>query len=234
MDRPRRLVLVRHAESARNEAKKGSTYFADDAARRTVQGVPDHENPLTPIGHEQAKQTGIAIRERFGTFDYIYHSGYQRTIQTIDGILDAYTPEEREQMHIRSNMFIRERDPGYTYDMTEAEAEAAFPWLKEYWQTFGGFFARPPGGESLAEVTERVYLFLNTLFRDRAGQDILIGMHGGTLRAFRYILERWDYDQALKWPAGESPSNCGVTVYEYDEKLERLVLVDYNQVYWTE
>jgi broad specificity phosphatase PhoE len=232
MDRPRRLVLVRHAESARNEAKKGSTYFADDAARRVVQGVPDHTNPLTARGHSQARQTGEAIRERYGTFDYVYHSGYARTVQTIDEILAAYTPEERSAMKVRTNLFIRERDPGHAYDMTEAEAAAAFPWLKDYWQTFGGFFARPPGGESLADVTQRVYVFLNTLFRDRAGQDVLVGMHGGTLRCFRYILERWDYEQALKWPPGESPLNCGITVYEYDDKLGRLVLKSYNDVYW--
>lgn len=236
MDRPRRLVLVRHAESARNEAKKGSTYFADDAARRMVQGVPDHKNPLTANGISQARQTGQVIRERYGTFDYVYHSGYERTIQTVEEILSAYTAEERRRMQVRSNLFIRERDPGHTYDMTEAEAEAeaAFPWLREYWQTFGGFFARPPGGESLADVVERVYIFLNTLFRDRAGQDVLVGMHGGTLRCFRYVLERWDYEQALKWPPGQSPANCGVTVYEYNETLRRLELKTYNDVYWNE
>ncbi len=232
MDRPRRLVLVRHAESARNEAKKGSTYFADDAARRTVQGVPDHANPLTPLGHRQALETGRVIRERYGCFDYVYHSGYQRTVQTADDILAAYSEDERRQMRVRSNLFIRERDPGHAYDMTEAEAEAAFPWLHGYWQTFGGFFARPPGGESLADVVERVYLFLNMLFRDRAGQDVLVVMHGGTLRCFRYILERWDYEQALRWPPGQSPANCGVTEYECDEVLGRLVLRYYNEVFW--
>jgi 2,3-bisphosphoglycerate-dependent phosphoglycerate mutase len=234
MDRPRRLVLVRHAESMRNEAKKGSVYFADDEARRTVRGVPDHLNPLTQRGHKQALQTGQALRERFGCFDYVYHSGYARTIQTIDGILAAYTEAERRRMKVRSNIFIRERDPGYAFDMTVAEAEAAFPWLDEYWQTFGGFFARPPGGKSLADVVDQVYTFLNMLFRDRAGQNILVGTHGGTLRCFRYILERWDYERALKWPPGQSPANCGVTVYEYSEVLGRLELESYNEVCWIE
>jgi hypothetical protein len=31
--------------------------------------------------------------------------------------------------------------------MTTAEAEAAFPWLQPYWETYAPFFARPPGGE---------------------------------------------------------------------------------------
>ena len=60
--------------------------------------------------------------------------------------------------------FIRERDSGYAYDMTEEEAKKQFPWMEEYWKTFGGFFAVPPGGESYAQVAQRIYLFLDTIF----------------------------------------------------------------------
>ena len=104
------------------------------------------------------------------------------------------------------NLFVRERDPGFTYDMTEAEAEAAFPWLSEYWQTFGSFFARPPGGESLADVVGRVHTFLNTLFRDRAGQKVMVVTHGGTIRCFRFALERWGYEQASRWSTTRRPT----------------------------
>ena len=231
MNRPKLLVLVRHAESARNKAKKGETYFADDAARRTVKGVPDYKIPITPDGAMHAQVTGQAIRERFGTFDYIYHSGYTRTIDTTNEILKAYTKEERRAMKVRQNTFIRERDPGFTYDMTETEAETAFPWLAEYWQTFGGFFSHPPGGESLAMVVQRVYLFLGMLFRDRPDQKIMVVTHGGTLRCFRYLLEKWGYDEALSWPQGEGPGNCSVTTYVYNDEVQRLELVEYNRIY---
>src|SRR5688572_30045714 len=171
---PAWLVIVRHAESARNQAKKGDVYFADDAARRVVQGTPDHFVELTPDGRKQALQTGVAIRERFGVFDCVYTSGYARTEQTAEGLLAAYTDDERSRMECAMNLFIRERDPGYSYDMTQAEAEAAFPWLNEYWQTFGGFMARPPGGESLADVVGRVQLFLDLLYRERPGEKVLL------------------------------------------------------------
>src|SRR5829696_313064 len=111
VQRPALLVIVRHAESARNQAKKGSVYFADDAARRVGRGTPDHLVELTADGHKQAAQTGLAIRQRFGVFDYVYTSGYARTEQTADGILAAYPPDERERMKVRMNLFIRERDP---------------------------------------------------------------------------------------------------------------------------
>jgi broad specificity phosphatase PhoE len=233
MQRPALLLLVRHAESARNQAKKGSVYFADDAARRVLRGTPDHLIPLTEDGRKQALETGVAVRERFGVFDYVYTSGYARTEQTAEGILAAYSEEERELMRLRMNLFVRERDPGFAYDMTTDEAESHFPWLNEYWRTFGGFMARPPGGESLADVASRVHTFLDTLYRDRAGQKIMVVTHGGTIRCFRYLLERWDYQQAQSWPPGQHPANCGVTVYRPDPDGDRLHLDEYNSVYWT-
>jgi broad specificity phosphatase PhoE len=232
INRPSLLVLVRHAESLRNQVKRGKVYFVDDGARRDIKGIPDHKIPLTDIGLEQARQTGLAVRARFGCPDYVYHSGYLRTVQTTEGILAAYPEEERSAIKVRSNIFIRERDPGYTYGMTREEAERQFPFMQEYWQEFGGFMARPIGGESLAQVCERVYLFLNMLFRDRAGQRIFIVTHGGTIRCFRFLLERWDYDQAEHWPPGQSPKNCGLTVYEHDQPAGHLLLREYNTVYW--
>ena len=234
IDRPRRLVLIRHGESRRNAAKKGETYFADEAARALIRGVPDHKIPLTDLGHEQARKTGPPLFARFGVPDYFYHSGYQRTRETLEGVLSGYPEHLRPDIRVRENMFIRERDSGYSYDMTTEEAERDFPWLREHWKTNGGFLARPPGGESLADVTARVYTFLSTIFRDRAGQTVFVATHGGTLRCFRYLLERWTYAQAEHWPPGQSPKNCGVTVYEYDDSLGRLVLREYNTVYWRE
>jgi broad specificity phosphatase PhoE len=228
MNRPSTLVLVRHAESERNRAKMGKTYFADEEARREVKGIPDHNICLTLEGQAHAIKTGAYLKEHFGTFDYAYHSGYLRTVQTLEGLLASYTKKEVASLKVRQNPFIRERDPGYTYEMTEREAETNFPWLKEHWDTFGGFFAQPIGGESLAQVAQRVYLFLNMLFRDRAGKKILVVTHGGTIRCFRFILEHWSYERALHWPPGQTPANCGITWYEYDGRQQRLILKEYN------
>lgn len=232
MNRPQQLVIVRHAESMRNWAKRGSTYFPDEDSRSLVEGVPDQDIPITELGWNQARQTGVALRERFGTFNYIYHSGYLRTIETLNGILEAYTPEERARMRIRSNLFIRERDPGYTYEMTTKEADVAFPYLKSYWKEFGGFLAVPPGGESIAQMCQRVYLFIKKLYTDRVGERVLVVTHGGTIRAFRYILEHWTYDQVLTEWHGNAPQNCSLTTYGYDQGTERLELKAYNEVFW--
>jgi probable phosphoglycerate mutase len=229
--RPSLIVFVRHGQSARNVAKKHNRFFLDDESRKAVQGVPDWQVPLTDEGWRQARVTGRALRERFGTFDYVYHSGYRRTEDTAAGILEAYSPGETERMFVRMNSSIRERDNGYTYDMTTAEAEAAFPWLQPYWDTFGPWFSRPPGGESLADVAERAYTFLNTIFRDRPGCRILVVTHGGTLRAFRFLLERWTFDQVNAELRAYSTPNCCVTTYHFDDRRNRLVLGELNAVY---
>jgi 2,3-bisphosphoglycerate-dependent phosphoglycerate mutase len=229
--RPSLLVLIRHAESARNKAKAGHAHYQDDEARQAVRGIPDYKIPLTEEGHRQAKLTGEALIQRFGRPDYLYHSGYKRTQDTAQAILEACTPEDRARIQVRENPFIRERHAGYTYDMTAAEAERYFPFFQEHWETHGQFIAEPPGGESLISVLERVYLFNGTLFRDRVGQKVFVVTHGGTLRCFRYWLEHWSYEDALRWPEGQSPENCGYTVYEPNEE-GRLKLAEYNTVCW--
>ena len=230
--KPNVLILIRHAESDRNKVKKGLSYFADEYTRNQVRGVPDHKIALTELGRSQAEATGKGIKQHFGVPDYIYHSGYTRTIQTTEGILKAYTDEEQSKIKIRQNIFLRERDSGFAYDMTEEEARKHFPWLKEYWETFGGFFARPPGGESLADVVNRAHTFMSIINQRSSGKKIFAVTHGGTIRCLRYVIEKWTHDRALAWPPGESPKNCSLTVYELDSPNNRLNLKEYNTVFW--
>lgn len=221
--RPSLLVLVRHGQSERNVARKGNTFFPDDESRQGLRGEPDQHTALTELGCRQARDAGQQVRQQFGTLDYVYHSGYRRAAQTAELMLSAFPSKEREAIQIRHNLFLRERETGYTFDMTTEEAAAAFPWLQEHWKTFGGFFARPPGGESLADVAQRVYLFLGMLFRDRAGARVMVVSHSGTMRMFRYLLERWTYDEVVNRWSSEPISNCGVIAYRFDPGVGRLV-----------
>jgi broad specificity phosphatase PhoE len=230
--RPALLVFLRHAQSERNLAKKGNRYFLDDEARKAVQGVADHRTPLTDRGRQQAQETGVCLRRDFGVFDYAYHSGYRRTRETLENVLGAYPEDERRRVQIRHHLFLRERDTGYTFDMTTAEAESAFPWLQDYWNTYGPIFGRPPGGESLADVAKRAYLFLGMLFRERSGQRVLVVTHGGTLWMFRMLLERWTWEEAEERFRTGSVPQCSATDYVFDPKSRRLILHDLTRVYW--
>lgn len=231
--RPARIVIVRHGESLYNAARSDNLYLPDQTALDRVRGIPDHEIPLTPRGRAQAHLTGLALKQQFGTFDVVYDSTYRRTVQTRTLLLGAYTPTAVEGMKIRHDHRLRERDKGYTFHMKTEAADHHFPYLAEYYQTFGQFFARPPGGESQAQVCERCYAFIGRLFEQRAGQRVLIVCHGGIVRALRYNLERWtpaDYEKNVEM--GSMP-NCVVFAYGLDSS-GRLKLTHENCVYWHE
>lgn len=231
--RPSRLVLIRHGESLRNQLKGKSTYFEDEETRDLLAGVADQDVQLTQRGSDQAILTGQGLLRNLGVPDYIYHSGYRRTYDTALGILSAFSKEDIENtIKLRMNHLLRERDSGYTHGMTTAEAERHFPWLKSYWKTFGGFMARPPGGESLADVANRVQIFLDMIYRRRARQTVFVVTHGGTIRCFRFLLEHQDYNQVTDiTPENVSP-NCGVTVYEFDPGSGTMLLKQSGLTYW--
>jgi len=226
--RPKQLVLIRHGQSEFNVAKREATYFADEYARRILEGRADSQIGLTALGIEQSKRTGQGLREQFGTFDYIFHSGYQRAKQTLDNILLAYTPSELDKMPTRMDVFLRERDPGFTYAMTESEVDLNFPWLNRYWKTFGDFLSHPPGGESLGSVSERVHLFLNMIFSSHSDEKILVVTHAHVIRCFRFLLEHWNYEQAFTVLDKDKPRNCGVSSYHSDSTGQRMILSNYN------
>jgi len=226
---PRLLVLVRHAESARNVVKGGEAFLPDGTPPSAQARLADHLVPLTAAGHEHARRTGEAIRDRFGAFDAVCSSGYARADQTAAGIAAAYLAAGLDFPAPVISPLLRERDAGYCYGMTRAEAVAAFPWLDEHWRQAGGFFGKPPGGESMADVVGRAQAFLGVLGGEQAGRTVLAVTHGGTIRALRFLLERWDYATAEQAIRDGAPANCGLAVYRYGDGAMRLE--EFNRVY---
>ena len=70
------------------------------------------------------------------------------------------------------------------------------------------------------------------LFRDRVDQRVLVVTHGGTLRAFRFLLERWTFEDTVVHLRDDRTPNCSVTTYELDPEVRHLRLRDLNEVYW--
>ena len=83
-------------------------------------------------------------------------------------------------------------------------------------------------------TSPRVHSFLSMLFRDRAGKRVLVVSHGGTLRVFRYLLERWTHDEFVERFESDPVPNCAVTTYVFDAAARRLVLRELNRVHWLE
>lgn len=231
---PAELKLIRHGQSIRNVALFGMVHYATEEQRAVLKGTPDQLVALTDEGLRQAKETGLVLAQREVREPHvIIHSGYRRTQQTAEHILAAYAEKVREGIRFEMCDLVRERMPGFDYEMTEAEYRAAFPYHSDYWKTWGGFLGRPPGGESIADVAIRVRLFLETVLPKYSGQTVYVVTHGGTMRAFRFLLEDWSYEDARSWRVKSDgpPSNCGISTYNWtaDGKIYRQT---HDEVLW--
>ncbi|MDE1970591.1 MAG: histidine phosphatase family protein [Patescibacteria group bacterium] len=232
IQRPALLVIVRHGESLRNVIKDGDPYLPRKPGAEVLREISDPDTPLTARGHAQARHTGVALRERFGTFDVAYDSGYRRAHETLDGILAAYTSEERAKIKRRESHLIRERDSGYAATMYVEDVKKILPDYRNYWHVMGKFYPWPLGGESQAAVCDRVYQFIGMLFKQRARKRVLVVSHGHTIRAFRFNLEKWTARKYHENAVSQKIPNCGVFVYRYNYKTRRLELMESGTTYW--
>ena len=206
-----RIFLVRHGESLGNIDGRAYRQFGD------------HNVPLTQWGHRQAVAAGGAIAacleagsgKEARKID-IWYSPYLRTRQSKDALLDALPSELVGE--VREDFLLREQDFGlFTEIYDRAEQRAKFPEEFEKWARLrsnsGKFYARPPDGESRADVAQRVRLFLSTVMHDvENGRDTLaIVGHGVTNRAFEMNFLKHTVDW---FERSDNPGNADVTVIE--------------------
>lgn len=231
-ERPNHIVFERHGHSTLNAVQAESpVFFKTHDVRAPFANMPDHEVPLSTRGVEEARAVGKLLKVRSFKFDALYDSGYKRTVETLNYNLEVFSHIERKQMARKSDILIREREVGYTYFMTEPEIDANYPWYKEYWQTLGPVFARPIGGESIADIIPRVEQFLDHMFTECEGQNVLVVTHGRVISAVRYILEKWDYKQLEAFIKGHGPRNCSLTIYGKSRSTGMFELAEYDTLY---
>ncbi len=232
-NRPKEIVFIRHGESERQAIKGPHFYLQDPAAVAKLSGKYDHEIALTKKGHRQASQSGPKIFKAIGRPDYIYHSGYVRARETMEGLLNHLRPEQRKKIEIRESIKLRERDPGYTWHMTEGQVNGFFPWHAEYRCRVGPLFYRPPGGESIIDVYNgRLYDLLQSIIRDRPGKVVWLVCHGHVIRAARILMERLSISRAQRMVEMDVP-NVSVTRYVYEgPSSTKPTRTHLNKVYW--
>lgn len=104
-------MLARHGESERNVAKRGRPFFeASDA--EIFRGRSDRSTVLTEAGRAMARALGERLREEHRIFDAIVDSGFRRTQETVEHLLEAWPVSERDAIERHSNVLLRERDVG--------------------------------------------------------------------------------------------------------------------------
>lgn len=196
---PKRLILIRHGESEGNVDR--------DIYKHTA----DHGIHLTERGWHQALAAGMELHKIVGKESVkFFVSPYVRTRETFHAIAKAWGGHEK--LSFVEDPRIREQDFGNFQDppqMLERHAER---------KKFGVFYYRfPDGGESCADVYDRVSSFMESLYRHwREHPDIcnyVIVCHGLTIATF---LMRWFKYSVDEFHSYEHFTNCEFIVLERD------------------
>lgn len=190
---PLNLYLVRHGESEGNLANKMFKEKGDDSLF-TQNFLELHESQynLTEKGVCQAVMAGKWFSQNgVVSFHRMLVSNNNRAMQTA-----AYLDLKNAAWMIDFN--LRERENGLFSVLSTA---------KKY---FNGtdqakfhdsqpFLFRPPQGESIADVTMRIKIVLDTMARECQDQDVIIVCHGHIIRTFRIMLERMSLAQSNEY-----------------------------------
>ncbi len=206
-----RIFLVRHGESLGNINERAYGQFGD------------HNVPLTQWGYRQALVAGRAVSSYLYDLSHkeipkldIWYSPYLRTRQSKDALLETLQPEWISG--VREDYLLREQDFGlFTEIYDHAERRHKFPDEFEKWarlrNSSGKFYARPPDGESRADVAQRLRLFLQTVIDDASDgvNDVVIVGHGVTNRAFEMNFLHHPVDW---FERSDNPGNSDVTLIE--------------------
>lgn len=192
------IYLVRHAQSQSNE---------DYKVLHTMTNV---SVSLTPLGHLQAKETGVFLADHFKdkTSVKVWNSPYDRTRLTSQAIKDQF-----DKMNIvyskEESIYIAERQFGLVDDAKEYKNNHpdAFNHYQLHSKEKKEFFARPPLGESPFDMCQRLDFFIRVVLATSQEENHVIVSHGAAIRGFIMMHQKWEYEQYTKMP---NPYNASV------------------------
>lgn len=201
--KPLKVLLVRHGQSQTNVDKSLHSKIAD----------PDVE--LTDEGKKQAIEAGQFLIGWLSEHKVkrlrLYRSDYTRAVQTSDLIIKQF--ESPLDITVRSDDRIRELEFGYSDSVESTQIADEFPHYKAYadlWSERSKYYRRRLGGESPADVGDRLRHFVGAMYRDqdKYGYDTFIVVnHGLTSRVLAKILLKEDRDWYMR---EKNPQNCAV------------------------
>ena len=197
---PRNIVLLRHGHSLGNQ---------DESLFGTM---ADWKIPLSEKGKVQARAAGRRIQEIIGPTRPVvfYVSPYKRTKQTLEEVQSQLSPATLEHtLFTREEPRLREQDFGNFQDKELIQQ------FKKERPKFGRFFYRfPNGGESGADVFDRVSAFCGTFLQDleqcgeAASESTAVFVtHGITARLF---IMKWMHWTVEDFEELHNPNNCAI------------------------
>ena len=203
--KPEKIFIVRHGQSHGNVSREIYKY------------IPDYALQLTDLGMEQAARVGHDISQIIrGESIQFYVSPFWRTRQTYLGIVKENTASKisyYEDPRLREQEWSQKLGSRGGYrDNEEIERD-----------NYGHFYYRFNGGESCADVFDRVSDFMGTMFRDfkkpTFPRNTIIVTHGMTMRLF---IMRWFHMSVEEFETWGNPKNCQYFLLERrdNEKYE--------------
>ena len=184
--------------------RHGQTLFNQ---RHKIQGWCDA--PLTPLGIYQAQTAGRYFREAGIVFDAAYSSTSERACDTLELVTEGRMPYTRVKG-------LKE----WNFGRFEGESEDLNPPLP-----YGDFFVTY-GGESQAQIRERLAATILQLMQETPGQSVLMVSHGGAIRNFANVWQ--DY---WRTEISTRMTNCCVLKFTFEDDqfyLEEVVNHDFS------
>lgn len=204
------IVHVRHPQCLHNVAY-------DQAI---ANGIRNQESPLTDVGREQCRITAIALKRKFGQFDFVVASMYTRT---------HAIPDKAGYVFGQSS-YLDERSQGIWHTHGRARCAELYPEERERFKTEGFYHYRAPDGESCPDVEERIKKFFasKAIFVRRNTQKLLISGHGTAGLCLRKVLTNASVED---WHSWDRIRNAAFSVYErVDDESFRCVV--FNEAPW--
>ena len=167
-----RIFLIRHGEV--DEAWQGRIYGCLDV-------------PLSPRGSEQARDSAERLAGEL--LARVVSSGLERAEHTASLLREGRGLERTDDRE------LREIERGSWAGLSLTDLEQLQPGAWERWHTRPSEH-RPPGGESLGDLSTRVLPRLSTWARLHPGQRIAIVTHGWVMRVTACAALGWPLDQA--------------------------------------
>lgn len=164
-----RVLLLRHAETAAPDRFHGA----------------ESDVPLGPRGFEQATRAALDVAPALPSA--VYSSDMLRASQTAEAIARACLIEAVEVPE------LHERRMGRLSGMLMTEGWDAYVAAMTQWKA-GNLDAAHEGGESFAQISDRVVPAMNRLAQRHRGETIVVVAHGVVIRV---LLACW---------LGEGPS----------------------------
>lgn len=218
------VYIIRHGESLAN-------LHGNLPLRVGYEGIRDEEVPLSQWGYRQAVEAGEALRGELaraaaaGRRLKVIHSPFLRTEQTTQGVLRGAGCEDAD---VTIHAAMREQGFGLFSCITDRRLIAKL-WPEEHEafveaRKLDKHHARAPGGESRADVVERVRAFIADHAADfnDPDTDVVVVGHGLVNRALEMCLRGEDIEWLRKEP---NPTNCAIRKLEGD--LQRGYTAEY-------